>query len=115
VSRVSLESSQRAAAVRERINGVVDPCSSAMSVPIGLADMGIVDEIRIDGGDVEVTLLPTSPGCLFLGLFEEEIEARVRALPWVGQVSVRHTDREDIWTEERMAAGARRRLAVRRG
>jgi metal-sulfur cluster biosynthetic enzyme len=85
-----------------------------MATPIGIDDMGIVEDVRITGDRVEVVLLPTSPHCLFLGLFEEEIEARVGALPWVDVVSVRLTDGEEIWSEERMARGARQRLARRR-
>jgi metal-sulfur cluster biosynthetic enzyme len=102
---------ERRRAVREQINGVLDPCSRAMAVPTGIADMGIVEDVRIDGGRVHVQLLPTSPHCLFLGLFEAEIETRVKALPWVERVSVELTVGAEIWTEERMERGARERLA----
>ena len=101
-------------AVRNAINAIVDPCSVAMTEPIGLADLGIIERVEIEDDRVEVTLLPTSPHCLFLGLFEEEIERRVRALDWVRTVEVRLTEGLEIWDESRMSEAARERLARRR-
>lgn len=100
--------------VRARINAIVDPCSTAMAEPIGIDDFGIVQHVRIDGGEVEVVLLPTSPHCLFLGLFEEEIEQRLRTLPGVTSVRVTLTDGAEVWDEQRIAPTARRRLQQRR-
>jgi metal-sulfur cluster biosynthetic enzyme len=104
----------RRAAVWHAVNEITDPCSAAMAEPIGIADLGLVDQIRIEEGQVEVTLLPTSPHCLFLGLFEEEIEARVRELDWVRSVDVRLFEGETIWDESRLTPSARTRLARRR-
>jgi metal-sulfur cluster biosynthetic enzyme len=100
--------------VREAINGIVDPCSTAMAEPAGIDDMGIVEHVRIDGDAVEVDLLPTSAHCLFTGLFEEEIEERVGALPWVGSVRVALSSSLDIWDESRMHPRLRERLRLRR-
>ena len=104
----------RCAAVREAINAIADPCSIALVEPIGLGDLGLVEDVRIAGGDVEVSLVPTSPHCLFLGLFEEQIESRVGALDWVDSVVVRLDEGETIWDETRMTASARERLRRRR-
>jgi metal-sulfur cluster biosynthetic enzyme len=105
---------ERRRAVVAAINGIVDPCSAALAEPIGLADLGLVEEVRIDGGRVRVTLVPTSPQCLFVGLFEEEVEARVSALDWVESVEVAFDEGQKIWDETRMTAAARDRLSHRR-
>jgi metal-sulfur cluster biosynthetic enzyme len=104
----------RAGEVRQRINEIVDPCSSAMATPIGIDDLGILEEVVVDGDDVRVVLLPTSPHCLYVGLFEEQIEARVGALPWVRSVDVSLTRSMEIWDEGRLSELARRRLGRRR-
>ena len=104
----------RARAVRDAINAIVDPCSTAMAEPAGIDDMGIVEAVRLDGDRVEVELLPTSAHCLFTGLFEEEIEQRVGTLPWVGSVHVTLSRSLEIWDESRMSPRLRERLARRR-
>jgi metal-sulfur cluster biosynthetic enzyme len=97
------------------INSVADPCSIALAEPIGIADLGLLEAIRVTAeGSVEITLVPTSPHCLFVGLFEEEIEARVSALGWVRSVCVRLDEDGTIWDEERMTPTARMRLMRRR-
>lgn len=105
---------ERRRAVLEAVNGIADPCSIAMTEPIGIADLGLVEDVGISGGRVEIALLPTSPHCLFVGLFEEEIEERVSALGWVESVHVRLDEGETIWDESRMTTAARERLARRR-
>jgi metal-sulfur cluster biosynthetic enzyme len=109
---VALEERRRA--VVAAVNAIADPCSIAMAEPIGIADLGLVEEVRIDDGHVTVVLVPTSPQCLFVGLFEEEVEARVSALDWVESVLVGFDEGETIWDETRMTSVARERLARRR-
>jgi metal-sulfur cluster biosynthetic enzyme len=109
-----LESEDRVRAVVAAVNGIADPCSIAMTEPIGIADLGLVEDVRVDGGHVDVVLVPTSPHCLFVGLFEEEVEARVLALEFVESVNVEHEEGEIIWDETRMAPEARERLRRRR-
>jgi metal-sulfur cluster biosynthetic enzyme len=101
-------------AVRAVLNGIFDPCSMAMAEPIGIADMGLVEDIRVEGSHVVVVLVPTSPHCMFLSLFEEEVERRVSELPGVDSVRVELEEGTVIWDETRMTDAARERLARRR-
>ena len=97
------------------LNGIVDPCSAANGSPIGLADMGIIEELEVSGGHVRVRLLPTFPGCLFVGIFHEEATGRLRELDWCESVEVELASAEDgVWTEARMAPAARDQLDRRR-
>ena len=71
------------------IEAIADPCSVAAGHPTGLAGMGIVERVDVVGGSVAVLLLPTFPTCMFRGVFETEIEQRLRALPWCERVERR--------------------------
>ena len=101
-------------AVWQLVNEVVDPCSVSMAVPLGIGDMGLVSEIKLTNRDVEVVLLPTSPHCMFVGLFEEEVAAKLSTLGWVESVRVRTDEGETIWEESRLTPRARDRLTRRR-
>jgi metal-sulfur cluster biosynthetic enzyme len=96
------------------VNRIPDPCSVAMAEPIGIADLGLVEGITVRDGAVEVTLVPTSPHCLYVGLFEQDVEARVRELDWVRSVEVRCLEGHVIWDESRLSETARARLDRRR-
>jgi metal-sulfur cluster biosynthetic enzyme len=96
------------------VNGIVDPCSAGVGVPVGLVDMGIVESVDVAGTAVRVRLLPTSPACLVLGALGAEIEARVAALDWCSDVVAEVAAGELDWDEGRMALAARERLLDRR-
>lgn len=103
--------------VRAALNKVVDPCSAARGVPIGLTDMGMVRNVRIEQGDggavgVVVTLRVTSPGCMLGMEFGQLAEQEVRQAG-AGWVRVEWDTTFD-WTEEEIAGPARQRLRQRR-
>jgi metal-sulfur cluster biosynthetic enzyme len=107
---------KRRLAVLAAINQVVDPCSVGIGVPIGVVDMGLVESVNLNGDRVSIDLITTAPFCLFTGLFEEEIEQRVSALPWVTSVHVAFNSDPRMlgaWDEERMSDDARAALAQR--
>lgn len=110
---VTPRSVARRAAVLEALNDVLDPCSVSMGKPIGLVDMGIVETVNVEAGHVSVTLLPTFPDCLFLGVFEEKIETTVKNLPWCRSVSIAICPAEHGWDETRLSPGARALLGRR--
>jgi len=108
------ETDPRESEIRRAINAILDPCSVAMTEPVGINDLGIVERVDVDGSAVRVHLLLTSPHCLYVGHFQDRIEAAVGALPGVDAVEVRLSDSTDIWDEGRMSEAARMRLARRR-
>jgi metal-sulfur cluster biosynthetic enzyme len=103
---------QRAEALAA-INEIVDPCSAGVGVPIGLTEMGLIEELTLGDGHVVVTLMTTAPHCMFVGLLEEEIEQRVSALAWVKSVRVERSSCETVWDDSRMSEAARERLIER--
>ncbi len=98
--------------VRAALNEISDPCSCALGVPVGLADLGLIDSIIVDNSRVSVSLLTTSPQCMFVGHFVAEAERLINALPWVGQVSVR-VRYELIWDDSRIEPRRREMLRWR--
>lgn len=102
------------AEVRERLNQIVDPCSRATGVPLGLVDMGLVDEVKVRRGVVHVRIVPTFHGCRFVPIFAEEIEQSLADVPWVTRVEVWMAGPEVIWDEGRISPAARERLAAHR-
>jgi metal-sulfur cluster biosynthetic enzyme len=113
VSRRS-DAEDRRHQVEQILNTVVDPCSEAAGVPLGLIDMGIVESVAIDGDAVSVTLLPTFPGCIYTAIFADEIARRVGELDSAAAVSVELSTTGSIWDEERMTPAAQELLAASR-
>jgi metal-sulfur cluster biosynthetic enzyme len=101
----------RRAEVAQTLNGIVDPCSAAAGVPIGLVDMGIIDGISVTDRDVVIRMLPTFPACLFVGVFQAEITKRISSISWCADVVVELAPSDPPWEEDRMSADARARLA----
>lgn len=103
-----------AAQVREVLNGIVDPCSTAAGVPAGLCDMGLVHAVAVHpDGRVAVTLGVTEPGCFMIGSFAAEARARLLTLPGVSAVELELDEGFD-WTEDSMDPAYRARLAQHR-
>jgi metal-sulfur cluster biosynthetic enzyme len=98
------------AEVLDALGAVMDPCSVATGVALSLPEMGLVDDVSVDGSTVAVRLLPTFPGCIYIGVFEREIVERVGGLPWVDDVKVSLARAEELWDESRISEDGRRRL-----
>jgi metal-sulfur cluster biosynthetic enzyme len=96
------------------LDQIHDPCSVSIGRPIGLVGMGIIETVAVDGDRVAVTVLPTFPDCLFRGVFEAEIEARVGALPWCRSVRVAFAPPDRTWDESRLTSDALRQLGRKR-
>ena len=95
--------------VRAALNRIVDPCSASMGDDLSLVELGMIYEIRIDGGTVTVDLLFDDPMCLYLEPIHRAIRARVGAVPGVTSVVLDQSEQE-LWTEDRMQPRARERL-----
>lgn len=102
-----------AAQIRERLNTIEDPCSVAAGTAIGLADMGLVEDVTVSReGDVRISLRLTSPTCNMLGFMAEEASARVGELAGVRTVEVVSDEGLD-WTPSMMSPSAQERRRAR--
>jgi metal-sulfur cluster biosynthetic enzyme len=78
--------------VMRSLNGIIDPCSAANGTNFGLVDMGMVEDVAVEGGDVRIALRITFPGCWMLEYLLTESRRRVGALPSVTSVEVEADD-----------------------
>jgi metal-sulfur cluster biosynthetic enzyme len=101
--------------IRRVLDTIGDPCSVAHGVPMGLDEMGLVEDVAVDSdGHVAIRLRLTSPTCVMVSYFKIQAEERVLKLPGVRSVDVVNDLGLD-WSPEMMspAAKARRRAALR--
>jgi metal-sulfur cluster biosynthetic enzyme len=84
------------ATVREALRRVKDP-----EAGLSIIDLGLVYDVEIRDGNVNVRMTLTSPGCPAGGQILEESEQAVRALNGVTDVSVELVW-EPFWTPERI-------------
>lgn len=101
--------------IRERLEAIVDPCSTASGAPAGLISMGLVGDVQTKsseaGVDVRVTLRITEPGCMMGALFQLTAQKHLSELPGVSSVEV-EMDYAHVWDPEQMSPEYRRRLAT---
>jgi metal-sulfur cluster biosynthetic enzyme len=101
-----------AARIRSELDAVKDPCSLATGIPLGLDEMGLIDDVTIAAdGAVEVKLRLTSPFCHMIGFFKTEADRLLLALPGVSSVSLVADNGLD-WSPSRISpAGQAKREA----
>jgi len=90
-------------AIRDKLDNVIDPCSEANGSNLSIVEMGLVDEIRLDGDEVTVDMLLTSPHCMMLPAFVDGVNEVVGSLDGVESVEVNFDDGLE-WTDDRISA-----------
>ena len=83
-------------AIRDALRKVKDP-----EVGLNIIDLGLVYDIEVDGGSVDVKMTLTSPGCPAGPQILGESEMAVRALDGVEHVAI-DLVWEPYWTPERI-------------
>jgi metal-sulfur cluster biosynthetic enzyme len=99
-------------AVWDALSTVLDPCSCQIGSPVDVVSLGLIDAIDIDDDEITITLLPTSPMCLYVANMSEEISRRVGAIDGVEAVEVRR-ETETLWTPSRMDDALREQRRTR--
>jgi metal-sulfur cluster biosynthetic enzyme len=101
------------------LDTVQDPCSLAQAIPIGIAEMGMVTDVRVGGADevglrdVELVLRVTAPGCMYVPFMDRSIRVAVGELEEVRDVSTVWEPTAD-WTPDAISPPARARIAEAR-
>lgn len=90
---------------RAAVGGVPDP----ELPPVTLAMLGMVHDVRVEGHDVHVELLPTWSGCPAIDVIAEDVRAAVMAVDGVHAVAVRFRH-DPVWTPERITEEGHRAL-----
>jgi metal-sulfur cluster biosynthetic enzyme len=95
--------------VMEALGEVYDPCCADRGISI--VDMGVVEDVRLDGSHVSVDLVLTSGWCPFAATMSSAIPDRLRRVDGVETVDVQVVW-DPVWTMERLSTGARKKLAM---
>ena len=95
--------------VREALRDVYDPCCADRGISI--VDMGVVEDVRVAGGHVEIDLVLTTGWCPFVASMSTAIPDRLHDVEGVESVDVR-TVWDPVWTDERLSDSAREKLAM---
>lgn len=98
--------------VRRALAEIHDPCSVALGDPVTLEDLGLIERIVIEGREIRVHLVLTMPNCVMFLDIASSVRAAIEELGDVN-VDVR-LDHHVDWSEDRLPAAARERLASRR-
>jgi metal-sulfur cluster biosynthetic enzyme len=94
----------RTASLWSALAQVMDP-----EVPVSLVDLGLIYDVRRDGGAVEVDLSFTATACPAMGFIQDDIRERLLAEPDVDSVTTRVVW-EPPWTPDRISETGRKQL-----
>ena len=96
-------------AIVDALRDVYDPCCADRGVSI--VDMGVVENVRVDGAHVDVDLVLTTGWCPFVSSMSTAIPERLQRMDGVESVDVR-TVWDPVWTPDRLSESARDKLAM---
>jgi metal-sulfur cluster biosynthetic enzyme len=96
-------------ALIDALKDVYDPCCADRGISI--VDMGVVEDVRLDGRHVTVDLVLTTGWCPFVASMSSAIPDRLKRLDGVETVDVKVVW-DPVWTMDRLSESAREKLAM---
>ena len=93
---------------KEQIESALKECYDP-EIPLNVLDLGLIYDIRLDNGSVEIDMTLTAPGCPMHALISKDIETKVRNVEGVGDVKV-NVVWDPPWTPERISEEGKRVL-----
>jgi metal-sulfur cluster biosynthetic enzyme len=97
------------ATIIDALGGVYDPCCAERGLSV--VDMGLVEDVHIDGSRVRVDLVLTTGWCPFVASLSTTIPDRLRRLRGVEDVEV-NVLWDPVWTSDRLSPKANAELSV---
>jgi metal-sulfur cluster biosynthetic enzyme len=97
------------AAIIDALRGVHDPCCAERGISI--VDMGLVEDVHVDGAHVRVGLVLTTGWCPFVASMSSTIPEHLQRLPGVETAEVAVLW-DPVWTTERLSPAARQELSM---
>ena len=89
--------------VRDRMREVLDPCSCMTDSPVDIVALGLVQNIRLEDECAHITLVPTTPMCVYMTQIIEDVKNSIGELNSIKEVIV-DQDLQTMWTHERMSS-----------
>jgi metal-sulfur cluster biosynthetic enzyme len=103
------EASPKRQKVIRALDECYDPCCRDRKISV--VDMGLIERVEIQGGNVSIEMVLTSGWCPFAARLLEMIKEEVGKLLEVDAVDV-EVVWDPTWTPERISAGAREKLRL---
>jgi metal-sulfur cluster biosynthetic enzyme len=103
------EASPKRQKVIRALDECYDPCCRDRKISV--IDMGLIESVEIQGGNVSIEMVLTSGWCPFAARLLEMIKEEVGKLPDVDAVDV-EVVWDPTWTPERMSTEAREKLRL---
>ena len=97
------------ATIVDALGDVYDPCCAERGLSV--VDMGLVENVHIEGSNVRVELVLTTGWCPFVASLSATIPDRLRQLRGVENVEV-HVLWDPVWTSDRLSPKARGELSM---
>ena len=94
------------AEVREALKEVYDP-----EIHYNIVDLGLVYEINVADGDVNVLMTLTTPACPIGPMIAEQVQELLRIMPGVKDVDIDFTF-DPPWSPDKMSDEARAALGL---
>ncbi len=92
--------------VVEVVRTIFDP-----EIPVNIYDMGLIYDIEIAGGRVDVKMTLTSPACPVAGTLPLEVEAKIEGLPGIENADVEIVW-DPVWNPGMMSEAAKLELGM---
>jgi len=86
-----------------------DPCCRDRGISV--VDMGLIEDVRVNGANVYIDMLLTTGWCPFVANLYHMMEERVKQCEGVEDVKVQILW-EPVWTMDRLSASARQALTL---
>ena len=96
-------------AVLAALKEVYDPCCADRGISI--VDMGVVEDVRVSGGHVDVDLVLTTGWCPFVVSMSSAIPDRLKRVDGVETVDVQVVW-DPVWTMDRLSPEAAEKLRM---
>ena len=86
---------------KEKIKQALKECYDP-EIPLNVLDLGLIYDIRLSDGNVEIDMTLTAPGCPMHTLIARDVEQRVKNVEGVDNVKV-NVVWDPPWTPDRIS------------
>ena len=92
--------------IYERLKKVMDP-----ELHINIVDLGLIYDVKIEGGDVNVLMTLTFPGCPLGGVIHKEINKKLGEVTGIKKINIQITF-DPPWDFSKVSEEAKDELGV---
>ena len=92
--------------IRGELKKVIDP-----ELGVDIVSLGLVYDVRFEGGETEIDMTLTSPGCPLAGVIDQEIKKVLADIPEVKNLHI-ELIWDPPWTKEMISEEVRAELGI---